>query len=299
MLSILIYLSTSIVTHEIDGTTITYKGDDTITVADGLFALGMTVINVSEGITSIADEAFFQAALPTDGSKTFQYTEVHLPRSLVSIGNFAFSGIDSQLESVMFPAYQGSTDASHATEAELEAFYSLRTIGTGAFMNCHKFTKGNIPGTLTTIEDYCFKGTHITGYAMGSKVTKNGVGAFQDCTYLKRIIMTSSVSNIGAYAFGNCTALTNVVWNDPQTCTFGPSCFENCQSLTSFTFPKSASFEEPCGILKGCSSLTTVTMPETLNDVNGIPSSTINMFEDCEKLSKKKYLCRLYGQLFI
>ena len=166
MLSILIYLSTSIVTHEIDGTTITYKGDDTITVADGLFALGMTVINVSEGITSIADEAFFQAALPTDGSKTFQYTEVYLPRSLVSIGNFAFSGIDSQLESVMFPAYQGSTDASHATEAELEAFYSLRTIGTGAFMNCHKFAKGNIPGTLTTIEDYCFKGTHITGYAM-------------------------------------------------------------------------------------------------------------------------------------
>ena len=79
MLSILIYLSTSIVTHEIDGTTITYKGDGVITVADGLFALGMTVINVSEGITSIADEAFFQA---------------------------------------------GSTDASHATEVEFEAFYS-------------------------------------------------------------------------------------------------------------------------------------------------------------------------------
>ena len=67
--------------------------------------------------------------------------------------------------------------------------------------------------TITTIEDYAFKGcTALKNIVIpeGSTVTIKG-NAFENCTALEEIFLPSSVTSIPASAFSGCSALTSAV----------------------------------------------------------------------------------------
>ena len=254
-----------------NSTTATYSGNGTITLLLAKESIGVQNIVIEEGITAIDDFAFSSLSKQVTGDDIlFNYQKVYLPRSLVSIGKYAFAG-NSNLTTFLFPQFNGTR-----TEAEIEKFYALRTIGEGAFDDCTQLTKLNIPNSITSIENYVFRGVPVTGYAINSKVKSVGMGAFQN-TKLTKITIPESVTSIGAFAFGNCSNLQTVTFNT-KSCSFGGECFKNCEKLKEFTFPESAHLGLPGGILENCPSLTKCTMPKTLTDENGIESSTINMF---------------------
>ena len=79
---------------------------------------------------------------------------------------------------------------------------TLRTIGTGAFMECRKLTSVEIPGTVTSIHSMAFYNCFsLTSVTLGDGITTVGGGAFQ-CTGLTSVTIPASVTSIGHQAFG-------------------------------------------------------------------------------------------------
>lgn len=269
-----------LITTEMNDTTITYKGTGKIDLLLGLLSAGKQIIVVEEGITEIGDGAFsgVEAVDATMINKNFTYHAVYLPRSLKSIGNFAFA-LNTKLDTLLFPKYEGTN-----SDEEREKFYALRSIGKGALMKCSSLKNANVPSTYTVVEDYIFKGTPVTGHKFNSKTTKIGIGAFQDCTLLKSIAIPSTVTSVGESAFENCISLQNATC-EAESCSFGGQCFKDCVSLKEFTFPKSAYLGVPGGIFENCASLAKCTMPTTLNTEGILESTTAKMFLNCKNLA--------------
>lgn len=129
-IAIFIIFSLSYIDYEITDcqTTITYFGNGAITQNEGQYAKGKKKIIICEGITEISSYAFSQTTYPTSALDSFLYEEVELPRSLYSIGSYAFQNYYSYLKKIHFVDYPYGTSSSSTFENELESFYSLRYI---------------------------------------------------------------------------------------------------------------------------------------------------------------------------
>ncbi len=175
--------------------------------------------------------------VPTSASGT-----IALPSTLVTIGDYAFSGCDkitgieipSGVASIGDGAFNGTgitrieipntvsavgVDAfenCNITEATLPAQFipsiskaSLNTvtvtggaIGENAFSGCAELTSVTLSG-VTEIGDHAFSGCAITGIEIPSSVLSIGEGAFKD-TCITRIEIPDTVSAVGGNAFENC-----------------------------------------------------------------------------------------------
>ena len=117
---------------------------------------------------------------------------VRIPASVTEIGEGAFSDLKnlktvtfapgSQLETIVRTAFSGSG----VTTIELPD--SLKTIGYGAFMNCHGLKSMTIPSGVETI----------------------GESAFINCRYLETISIPASVTSIGKSVFDSCSSLKTI-----------------------------------------------------------------------------------------
>lgn len=117
---------------------------------------------------------------------------VQIPASVTEIGEGAFSDLknlknvtfapESKLETIVRTAFSGSG----VTTIELPD--SLKTIGYGAFMNCHGLKSMTIPSGVETI----------------------GESAFINCRYLETISIPASVTSIGKSVFDSCSNLQTI-----------------------------------------------------------------------------------------
>ncbi len=160
---------------------------------------------ISYGITSIADEAFYQCG---------GLTSVMIEDGVTSIGYHAFYNC-SGLTSVTIP--------EGVTRIDSEMFWcctqlnnvilpnSLNYIGRYVFSGCENLTSIKIPESVTTIDD----------------------GAFKDCRGLKNINIPKSVTRIGHYAFQSCTKLTSIIIPIGVT-HMGSKAFAYCSNLTIY-----------------------------------------------------------------
>ena len=118
-------------------------------------------------------------------------TELNIPDSVTSIGNYAFIGCTG-LTSITIPN-------------------SVTSIGEGAFKGCSGLTSITIPNSVTSIGNYAFSGcTGLTSVTIPDSVTSIGGSAFSDCTGLTSITIPNSVTTIGNYAFSSCDSLIEV-----------------------------------------------------------------------------------------
>ena len=167
----------------------------------------VTDLVIPDSVTSIGDYAF-------EGCDSL--TSVMIPDSVTSIGDYAFEGCDS-LTSVMIPD-------------------SVTSIGSSAFYNCSSLTSVVIPDSVTSIGGWAFYNcSSLESVVIPDSVTSIGRGAFRYCSSLTKVIIPDNVTSIGGWAFEGCSKLTSVVIGDGVT-SIGGSAFYNCSSLTSVTF---------------------------------------------------------------
>jgi hypothetical protein len=220
---------------------ISNKNKDTINLGGSLF-LGTSVVRnciIPTGeITVIADNAYDGANKFTDSSEK-EVTEIIIPKTVTSIGNYAFSGC-STITKITIPK-------------------SVTSIGTGAFMNCINlieivFEEGI---NLKTIpENMCQNDTSLSSFIIPSTVTSIGQYAFQSCSNLVNVNIPSSVTTINNYAYYH-AGITNLVLNEGLE-SIGYGCFDTIK-ITELVIPDSVT-QLSSFVFARCYSLNKVTV---------------------------------------
>jgi hypothetical protein len=296
------------------------SGTITITRSD-VFAYAVTIPDSINGlpVTSIGDWAF---------STCFNLTNITIPDSVRSLGKEAFYGCDS-LPNIKIPHSVGSIGHSAFNycmklnditveegnpaysskggvlfnkggteilkwpadkEGSPTMFDGVRSIGDGAFQDCHRLTNIIIPDSVTNMED----------------------GAFHNCTNLTSIKISNGIASIERHTLTCCYSLAaitvepgnvayssvdGVLFNKDQTTIvkcpearsgsfaipesvtrIGENAFDGCRSLTNVTIPSSVTNigDWAFGF---CSELTDIKIPD------GVPSIGENTFNFCSKLA--------------
>jgi hypothetical protein len=143
---------------------------------------GLTSYAIPNGVTSIADNAFYSC---------YNLTNMTIGSSVASIGQSAFYNC-SRLTSVTIPNNVGG-------------------IGWEAFGNCYHLANVTIGSGVTNIGGYAFAWcSALRNIMLGSGVTSITYDAFYGCSSLTTVTIPASVTSIGSSCFLDCAKLTQV-----------------------------------------------------------------------------------------
>ena len=220
--------------------------------------------------------------IPNSFANGSKITELSIPNSVLTIGNYAFGGcsglsgnltIPNSVTSIGNYAFQSCNGLSEVTIGN-----SVTSIGYDAFQNCSGLTGTlTIPNSVTYIDSYAFSGcSGLTSISIPNSINAINEGTFYYCSGLTSVSIPNSVTSIGYYAFQNCSGLTSVTI--PNSVTYIDSyAFSGCSGLTSISIPNSINAINE-GTFYYCSGLTSVTIP---NSVTTIGSCA---FQNCYNL---------------
>ena len=191
---------------------VTEGGVNSVIERSGFFNTTVKTVIISEGVTSIGNNAFNDCRALT--TVTFEETT----SKLKTIGNNAFNRCTS-LESAIIPkgVKKIGNDAFFACTALTSATIpsSVETIGDAVFSCCKSLPEiiveeGNaqykdIDGVLSTKDGkqlMCYPAGKVdTSYIIPNSVETIGVMAFYECKSLTSVTMPNSVTKIGECAF--------------------------------------------------------------------------------------------------
>ena len=205
--------------------------------------IGLTSIEIPEGVTSIGPSAF---------SGCRGLTEIEIPASVTSIHDSAF------------------LDCSNLKNVTFEKNSVLTNIADSAFSGCKELTSIKIPEGVTTIGENAFSGCKgLTSIEIPASVTSIHGSAFLNCVGLKSVTFekNSVLTSIGNRAFYGCSELTSIEIPASVTSIYG-SAFLNCIGLNSITFEKNSSLTSIGNrAFYGCSGLEGVELPENVTSI--------------------------------
>ena len=171
-----------------------------------------------------------------------EITELVIPESVTSIGNYAFYGcsgltaitIPASVESIGNDAFYGCSGLTAITIPE-----SVTRIGSCAFENCSGLTFVTIHGNSLSIENSAFFNcSALYSVTIYKGVTSIGGSAFSGCVGLMYVTIPEGVESIGSKAFYNCNRLTSIEIPEGVV-SVGDQAFYNCSRMSSVTIPAS------------------------------------------------------------
>ena len=234
----------------------------------------VTEITIPNSITSIGNYVFHYWS---------NLTSITIPNSVTSIGRLAFCECSS-LQDVYFNGtiiewcnilfYDESSNPMYYASN----FYVLDENGDVEYngLNYTLITELTIPNSITSIGAYAFSGcTYEIVWEDNPGITKIGNYAF--CGYKgTSITIPNSITSIGIRAFSDCTS--EIIWEDnPKITVIDYYAFERYKG-TSITIPNSVTTIRDQAF-RECTNLTSITIP---NSVTAIGRQT---FEQCTNLT--------------
>jgi len=227
--------------------------------------------------------------LPANFVRGSKITEITIPNSVTSIGNYAFYGC-SGLTSVTMPN-------------------SVTSIGNSAFYGCSGLTSVTIPNSVTSIGYSAFKGcsglktvnwnvkncadfpsgsspfsglTGINTFSFGNEVQNIPAYLCYGLSGLTSVTIPNSLNSIGNSAFGDCNNIQDLIWNAKNCTSMGdmpktnissvmigdgveilPDNFVENSKVTTVTIPNSVT-SIGTSAFNGCSGLTIITVPSNV-----------------------------------
>ncbi|MCH5251335.1 MAG: leucine-rich repeat domain-containing protein [Lachnospiraceae bacterium] len=122
------------------------------------------------------------------GNGTFEdkeeVTKVTLPEGVTEIGEYAFASYDPERKAL-----------------QINLPSTLVKVGDRAFYGCN-IKKLEIPASLRSFGKYAFAGNDFTEVVLPDGLETIPEGLFQNCAYLKNMVIPASVKTIEAVAFG-------------------------------------------------------------------------------------------------
>ena len=237
-------------------------------------------------------------------------TEIKLPASLTTIGEYAFYGctglnsinIGTKVTSIGKNAFYGCAGFTSFVIPE-----SVTSIGTNAFYGCSNITDiewnaknvrgisstsrlfstcGGVDGRLEVvfganvekIPAHLFCNTDVLQkVTINSAITEVDDETFYGCTKIAEINLPSSVTRIGKRAFYGCTSLKTL--SIPQNVTeIDAQAFYNCVSFADVVLPDGLQTIEKEAFY-GCASISSIIIPD------GIGANRRQTFYNCTSLS--------------
>ena len=196
-------------------------GEDIISIGNYAFCdcSNLTSVSIGNGVTSIGSSAFYgckgltsvhisnlaawcHTTFSSNVSNPLYYahhlylnnteiTELTIPNSVTSIGNYAFNGC---------------TNITSATIPN-----SVASIGDDAFNGCTGLTSVTVGNNVTSIGNTAFGGcSGLKSITLPHSVTSIGHGAFSDCSGLTSFDIPDGVIGLGQYIFSGCTSLQTI-----------------------------------------------------------------------------------------
>lgn len=226
-------------------------------------------------VTAIADNAFYSYSNDYRNA----LTEITLPNTLISIGQYAF-GYCEALKEVLMPnsvtsiSYLSFAGCSNLSKVELSN--ALTSISYGAFMECYALKQIDIPLSVKSIGTYAFSGCGFADLIIPNSITEINMGAFGGCKSLESVSIGNSVITIAKDVFALCDRLSTVVFESPsQVSTIGDYAFYHT-NLTNVIIPNSVTSIAQFAF--GATPLASVTIG------NGVTFIGKNAFDYCYDL---------------
>jgi len=166
-------------------------------------------------------------------------TNVNLPNTLVSIGDYAFSG--SKINTIQLPQnleYLGSYAFMSCPLSNIIIPSGISSISGGVFEYCSLLEEVILPDTITSIGSMAFAGCEsLSSIDLPKNVNEIGIGAFQG-SGLKSLTIPNKVTKIEPWVFLNCHSLTNITIPNSISI-IDEEAFAHCTALENITIPDS------------------------------------------------------------
>lgn len=256
-------------------------------------------------VKRIEERGFYDYILNEGVQENTITTEIHLPETLESIGDFAFSDFKA-LREIVIP--ESVTDigvgAFQRCGIRKAVLPSKLTTLNNIFLDCANLEEINLPDTLKEIGYNSMSGTKWLENQPDGLVVYNGIcfnykGTlgpvleipstikvlnvnFEGNKTIRRVVIPNGVE-VDGISFRNSTALEEVVLPDNVTAMSSSDySFAGCTSLKKIDFPDGLT-ELSGRIFENCTSLKEVSFPSTLKTLRAVNGNTFN---DCTALER-------------
>ncbi|MGN0030034.1 MAG: leucine-rich repeat domain-containing protein [Marinilabiliaceae bacterium] len=264
------------------------------------YAADVTYVDITDGVTKISPQAFFEFAA---------VDSVSLAASVKEIGACAFyecTGIKSVASLAATPPALGDNAFDRkvsrlnvpygAEEAYRSSDWAEYFAEITAEIDGGEGWSLSVDGVLTVREDYEWKGSmekaeeegntegwsshvgDIRKAVIGDGVELVGTAAFYECERLTEVRLPESLFEIGVGAFTNCVSLAKIEIPDGVSL-IGTGAFADCESLESVSLPKGVTSIE-MGTFIGCNKLAHIDIPDEVTTIGQYA------FTDCDFLKE-------------